>query len=148
MENFYSKRIDSFNSLMRELEEAKYRNDIQTDRFVLSGLIQKYNLAFDLAWKSMKDILTGYHGLSDFSTGSPRETLEAAYRNRLIDDDEAWIKMMRTRNKLAHDYNSDFAYQVIDEIISRYIPVFEKFQMVCGRYQGRSLSALNGQEGD
>ncbi len=53
----------------------------------------------------MKDILTEHMGVLDFATGSPRETLQTAFSTGIINDD-IWLKIIRTRIKLAHDYDS------------------------------------------
>lgn len=65
----------------------------------------RFNLSFDLSWKVMKDILTEHIGVLDFATGSPRETLQTAFSTGIINDD-IWLKIIRTRTKLAHDYDS------------------------------------------
>ena len=54
---------------------------------VLEATVHRFNLSFDLSWKVMKDILTGYMGILDFATGSPRETLQIAFANGIINDD-------------------------------------------------------------
>ena len=52
----------------------------------------------------MKDILVKQLGITDFAIGSPREGLQSAFTNGLISDD-IWLKMLKTRNLLAHDYD-------------------------------------------
>ena len=52
----------------------------------------------------MKDILVKQLGITDFAIGSPREVLQSAFTNGLISDD-IWLKMLKTRNLLAHDYD-------------------------------------------
>lgn len=81
--------------------------------YVLSGLMSKFCLTFDLSWKYMKDFLIEYYGVSSFPLGSPREVLEQAYRSDLIKDDGMWLGAMKLRNNLAHDYNSTLAYKVM-----------------------------------
>lgn len=76
MEKRYINRFHSFENSLRSLEELPQK-DLQDD-FVISGAVQKFNLTFDISWKVMKDIVTRYFGLTDFATGSPRETLRAA----------------------------------------------------------------------
>ena len=56
----------------------------------------------------MKDILIKKMEILDFAVGSPRETLQQAFTNKIIDDDR-WIQMLRVRNQLAHDYDGTFA---------------------------------------
>lgn len=98
-----------------------------SEPFVLEGTAQMFSLAFDIAWKVMRDILIKKMEILDFATGSPRETLQQAFANRLIDDDR-WMTMLRTRNSLAHDYNGLLAEKCFQEIVSVYIPLMENFR--------------------
>ena len=99
---------------------------------------EQVTLTFDIAWKVMKDILVKNMGILDFATGSPRETLQQAFTNRLIDDD-AWMQMLKTRNQLAHDYDGTFAEQKFEDIIHIYYPLFEKLKEVAKVYQHEKL---------
>lgn len=83
----------------------------------------------------MKDILTECMGILDFATGSPRETLQTAYANGLIGDD-VWLKMLRVRNKLAHDYDGVIAMDEFHEIVGRFYEVFAEFQANAEKYYG------------
>lgn len=95
--------------------------------FVLEGTVLNFSLTFDISWKVMKDILTKKLGILDFAAGSPRETLQQAFTNGLIDDDQ-WLQMLKSRKQLAHDYDGTFAAEKFQDIINIYYPLFEKFQ--------------------
>ena len=86
-----------------------------------------FNLSFDLAWKVMKDIITEYHGVLEYPTGSPRETLRMANSVGLIEDD-TWLEMLRARNNLAHDYDGELAVRYFEKITSTYDDLMEKFR--------------------
>lgn len=126
----YIERYNSFKDSLSSLEKLKER-DI-TDDFVISGAVQKFSLTFDISWKVMKDIITNYHGLSDFATGSPRETLKAAKSVGLIKDD-IWLDMLFDRNNLVHDYEGLLANACVVKIRDIYIPVFEEFNESAGK---------------
>ena len=68
------------------LAEAKQRD--LSDSFVLSGTSAKFSITFDLSWKVMKDIMTG------FIAGLPREVLKTSYKAELISDD-TWMEMLK-----------------------------------------------------
>ena len=122
------KSINRYHSYCRSLDnlaDAKGRD--RTDQFVLSGLVQMFNLSFDLAWKVMKDIITEYHGALEYPTGSPRETLRMANSVGLIGDD-MWLEMLRARNNLAHDYDGELAVRYFEKITSTYDDLMEKFR--------------------
>lgn len=124
MEEKYINRFLSFEKSLGALLEARNR-DIEDD-FVLSGTIHKFSITFDIAWKVMKDALTGYYGVTDFATGSPRDVLRKAMSCSIISED-TWIDMMLDRNALAHDYDGAMAKEKIRTIIDIYIPIMEKF---------------------
>ena len=71
----------------------------------------------------MKDILVKEMGILDFAIGSPRETLQQAFINGIIDDDR-WMQMMRVRNQLAHDYDGTYAEKQFQDIITVFYSLF------------------------
>ena len=86
------KSINRYHSLCKSLSNlADAEGRDPGDKFVLSGTAQMFNLSFDLSWKVMKDIITEYHGVLEYPTGSPRETLRMACSVGLIEDD-AWME--------------------------------------------------------
>lgn len=125
MEGKSINRYRSYCRSLDNLEDAKGRD--RTDKFILSGTVQMFNLSFDLAWKVMKDIITEYHGVLEYPTGSPRETLRMANSVGLIEDD-TWLEMLRVRNNLAHDYDGELAVRYFEKITSTYDDLMEKFR--------------------
>ena len=125
MENKYINRYHTFCKSLKNLEKSRYA-DPNAD-FVLEGTVLNFNLTFDISWKVMKDILIKRMGILDFAIGSPRETLQQAFTNKIIDDDQ-WLQMLRVRNQLAHDYDGSFAAEKIHMIINVYLTLFEKFR--------------------
>ena len=128
------KSINRYHSYCRSLDnlaDAKGRD--RSDKFILSGTVQMFNLSFDLAWKVMKDIITEYHGALEYPTGSPRETLRMANSVGLIEDD-MWLEMLRARNNLAHDYDGELAVRYFEKITSTYEDLMEKFRVKAAVY--------------
>ncbi len=131
MENKFINRYDAFCRCLKNLEKSR-RADPRAD-FVLEGTIANFNLTFDLSWKVMKDILIKKLEVLDFAIGSPREILQQAFLNRLIEDD-LWMQMLRVRNQLTHDYDGSLAAEKFEDIIHAYYGLFEKFRDNAGRY--------------
>ena len=131
MENKYINRYHTFCKTLKNLEKSIIADP--KDDFVLYCMILNFNLTFDIAWKVMKDILVKKMGILDFATGSPRETLQQAFTNRLVDDDR-WMQMLRDRNQLAHDYDGSFAEERFQDIIQVYYPLMEKFRERAAEY--------------
>lgn len=131
MENRFINRYNTFCKSLQNLEKSRTA-DPKAD-FVLEGTVLNFSLTFDIAWKVMKDILVKQLGILDFAVGSPRETLQQAFTNRLIDDDQ-WLQMLRSRNQLAHDYDGTFAAEKFEDIINVYYPLFENFKEKASKY--------------
>lgn len=131
MENKFINRYNTFCKSLQNLEKSRHA-DPKAD-FVLEGTVLNFNLTFDIAWKVMKDILIKKLEILDFAIGSPRETLEQAFTNKIIDDDQ-WIQMLRARNQLAHDYDGTFAAEKFQDIINVYYPLFDKLKKDVKKY--------------
>ena len=127
MESKYINRYNTFCSSLKNLEKSRHA-DPKAD-FVLEGTVLNFNLTFDISWKVMKDILIKQLGILDFAVGSPRETLQESFTNRIIEDDE-WMQMLKVRNQLAHDYDGTFAAKKFYDIINVYYPLFVKLKNI------------------
>ena len=125
MEEKSINRYRSYCRSLANLADAKDRD--MTDKFILSGTVQMFNLSFDLAWKVMKDIITEYHGALEYPTGSPRETLRMANSVGLIKDD-TWLEMLKARNNFAHDYDGQLACKYFEKITTTYEVLLERFR--------------------
>ena len=125
MDEKFSARYKSFCNSLDALSEAKNRD--LSDSFVLSGTGAKFSITFDLSWKVMKDILVQYYAITGFVTGSPREVLRQAYKTYLISDDE-WMNMLKVRNDLVHDYDSEIVKAYCRTIVDKYIDLFYDFK--------------------
>ena len=131
MENKFINRYNTFFNSIQNLEKSKTADPKAA--FVLEGTVLNFSLTFDISWKVMKDILIKKLGILDFAIGSPRETLQQAFTNKLIQDDR-WLQMLRLRNRLAHDYDGSYAAASFSEIIDVYYPLFVQFKEAAAKY--------------
>lgn len=90
----------------------------------------------------MKDILTECLEVIDFGIGSPSQTLEQAFSCGLIDTD-AWKRMLKSRNQLAHDYNGTYALDMIEMIEKQYLPLLEKFCALAQKYYNDDIQKID-----
>ena len=138
-----SKSINRYNTFCKSLKNLeKSRHADPNADFVLEGTVLNFNLTFDIAWKVMKDILVKQLGITDFAIGSPRAVLQAAFTNGLIRDD-VWMKMLKTRNLLAHDYDGTIAERKFDIIISGYYDAFTEFKNTVTKYYDGSQPSID-----
>lgn len=127
------KKFDNFKSNLSVLSRA--RNEDLSNEFIISGIIDKFFIQFELAWKVLKELLR-YEGNSIANTGSPREIIKAAYTIYEYIDEEAWLSMLKERNNMTHIYDGNAAKELVIKIIESYIPTFCLMQKeIESRYQ-------------
>lgn len=87
-----------------------------------AGLIQFFEMSFELAWKLLKDYLQE----EGFTVRSPKETLKQAFQAGFVEDGHAWIDALQDRNLTAHTYDEATAIAVENKIRHTYYPVLAK----------------------
>ncbi len=102
-----------------ELAESRPLSELEKH-----GLIHTFEFVFELAWNLMKDYFL-YQGDPGI-TGS-RDAIRTAFKQGLIDDDEGWMQMIKSRNQSAHTYNEATANAITEAILASYYNLFERF---------------------
>ena len=116
------KKYKEFSRHLHILAQAPLQ-DLENE-FIISGIIDKFFIQFELGWKVLKELLR-YEGKATAASGSPREIIKAAYRCFDFLEEDVWLDMLRTRNDLTHIYDSARARALVTEILTRFIPAFE-----------------------
>lgn len=107
-------------SILRQAPQQDLGNE-----FVLSGIIDKFAMQFELAWKLLQKALA-YEGRLDAATGSPRGIIKAAYSAYDFIDEGLWLRMLDDRNAAEHVYDEALAKRLVDAINGEYIQAFEQ----------------------
>lgn len=92
----------------------------QPDKIQEAGIIQLFEMSFELSWKTMKDYLE----FNGFDVKSPRNTIKTANIENIINDGYIWLEILDTRNIVAHIYNDKIAVEAINKIKDNYIKLF------------------------
>ena len=87
-----------------------------------AGIIQFFEISFELSWKLMKDYLEA----QGISVKSPRETIKEAFRIQLIDNGHIWIDALSDRNRTVHTYDEEIARKMVQDIVNTYFPELRK----------------------
>lgn len=127
------KKFDHYVSNLQILSRAD-QEDLSNE-FIIGGIIDKFFVQFELAWKVLK-VLLQYEGRNECESGSPRTIIKVAYSIYDFIDEDVWLGMLRARNDLAHVYDAEAAVRLTKQIISEYIPAFQALEkgIVC-RYK-------------
>lgn len=130
------KKFDNFSSNLKILSTA-FQEDLSNE-FIISGIINKFTLQFELSWKLFKELLN-YEGVSSYITGSPREIIKSAYKCYDFIDEDIWLNMLKARNTITHIYDSNEAKIMVKQIINQYIPEFQKIEHSLIQLYGEKL---------
>lgn len=120
------RKFDNFHNHLEVLNQA-HLQDLENE-FVISGIIDKFYIQFELGWKVLKELLN-YEGDSKANSGSPREIIKQSYYCFDFLTEEIWLEMLRDRNDCTHNYNNDMARVLMKKIIDVYIPEFNRIDL-------------------
>jgi nucleotidyltransferase substrate binding protein (TIGR01987 family) len=120
-------RFDNFKRAFARLAQAaalaKQRKLSELEE---QGLIQAFEFTHELAWNTFKDFLEA-RGATVKIYGS-RDATREAFAAGMMENGEAWMKMIEHRNETSHTYNEEIANAIVEAILTRYVAEFEGFQ--------------------
>lgn len=90
------------------------------------GLIQFFEIAFELSWKTLKDYLES----QGFSLHTPKEVLKQAYQVDLLKDGHAWMDALDNRNLTVHTYDEATSLKMERLIRDKYYPLIKDLYKV------------------
>ncbi|MGN0733723.1 MAG: HI0074 family nucleotidyltransferase substrate-binding subunit [Emergencia sp.] len=120
------KKYENFCKALQNLKDI-YDYQPPYDNVVTAGLTGLYEICFELAWKAMKEFLTD-QGFEECRSDSPKQIIKVAYKAGIIQDEEAWLSALSSRNNVSHAYNEDIALDIIDKTKSIYYRMFLELQ--------------------
>ena len=116
----WKQRFENFDKSYKLLK--KYSNQEITTELERAGIIQFFEMTFELAWKVLKDYLES----EGYMVKSPRETAKQAFQIGLIDNGHIWIDALSNRNLTTHTYDEELATKMTSEILNAYLPELDK----------------------
>lgn len=108
MTKLQSLQEDFVSALLRFEEVLREK---KTD-VVRDSAIKRFEIAFDLAWKTAKAFLEEKHNIACVS---PKTCFREAFRVGLLEYDEVWIRLADDRNYTAHTYREALAEKIYQE---------------------------------
>jgi nucleotidyltransferase substrate binding protein (TIGR01987 family) len=117
----WRQRFDNFENAYELLEE--YIGIASLNELERAGIIQFFEMAFELAWKVMKDYLEA----EGFQIKSPKEAIKQAFQTELIEDGQVWIDALEDRNLTVHTYDEATAIEIAERIKVNYFPALRQF---------------------
>lgn len=122
--------IQRFNHFIKALSQLREAVALAQQRPLSKleeqGLIQSFEFTHELAWNTLKDFLENRGTQTLY--GSKDATREA-FKTGLIENGEAWMDMVRSRNLTSHTYDEATAAQIISAIRNTYFAEFEALRI-------------------
>lgn len=122
----WKQRFNNYRSALAVLaEDARYCKENATDERAQRAMIKSFEFVYDLAGKVLNDYLKEQGEKYDKTY---KGVVRAAFSVELITDADIWMEMIDKRNKTAHTYDKKIAIEVVQNILTKYLPAFEKLQ--------------------
>ena len=116
-------RFNHFTNALSQLKEAvELARKRQLSKLEEQGLIQAFEFTHELAWNTIKDFLEE-QGVQNLY-GS-KDTTREAFKTGLIENGEAWMNMIQSRNLTSHTYEESTAKEIVSAIRKTYHAEFE-----------------------
>ena len=128
--------MKKFEAIREDFEKAVGRLEevlqLEKTDVVRDSAIKRFELVFDMGWKTLKALLEEKHAVS---CQSPRICFQEAFRVGVIAYDEFWISVTGARNYTAHAYREAFAEKIYAGLPS----ILQKFQELRAILRGQTL---------
>jgi len=115
--NNFTKALNKIREALENISSTAELSDLEKE-----GLIQRFEYTYELAWKTLKDLLE-YKGYTDVK--SPNEVLKQGFADGYIQNHDQWRLMQRARNITSHIYDEQEALNITEEISKVYFRLLE-----------------------
>ncbi len=100
---------------------------------VRSGIIQNFEVAYEISWKMMKRWIETNISAGSVDGVSRRELFRQAFENRLIADVDLWMTFHSARNETSHSYDNETAESVGEAAIDFLAAAQSLLKSLCAR---------------
>lgn len=114
----WRQRFENYERSYRLLKS--YSNQNIENELERAGIIQFFEMTFELAWKVLKDFLES----QGFIVKSPREAIKQAYQIELINDGRIWLDALSKRNLVTRTYDEELSKTLVKNITEVYLTEF------------------------
>lgn len=115
----WKQRFENFEKSYKLLE--KYADQEIKNELERAGIIQFFEMTFELGWKVLKDYLEA----QGYDVKTPRESIKQAFQIELIGEGHLWLEALSKRNLTSHTYDDQLAEKLVKEIKQEYIPILK-----------------------
>lgn len=120
----WKQRFENFDRAVALLREPIEKGIDTLSDLEKEGTVHRFELAFELAWKALKDYLE-FSGAVVMPV-TPRDVIKEAFAAKILPDGDVWINMLNHRNRLSHTYDETMFDDAVRAIGSTYLKAILK----------------------
>jgi nucleotidyltransferase substrate binding protein, HI0074 family len=117
----WKQRFQNYEKVLSHLSAALQLTE--PDMLQMAGIIQFFEMSYELAWNVLKDYLEE-QGFTDVK--SPRNAIKKAFEIGLIEDGHAWMDLLLDRNLTSHAYDEEKVNEIERLIYQKYFPLLSR----------------------
>lgn len=120
-------RFSNYRKALARLEDAvQLSKEQELSDLEQQGLIKAFEFTFDLAWKTLQDLLRELKWPHD--NGGPNVILKQALADGFIKEEEDWKSLKKSRELTVHSYDEATADEIAENIVNVYFPLFVQLE--------------------
>ena len=120
--------IDALGKALSRLDESLSFDLSQP--LVVDACIQRFEFCIELTWKTLKKSLA----IEGIEANTPRECIQQAYSIHWINDESAWLSMLKDRNLTSRTYKEDLALEIYHRLPLHYQAMADLYQLLSRRF--------------
>ncbi len=97
---------------------------------VVDACIQRFEFCIELTWKTLKRCLA----IEGIEANTPRECIQQAYSIHWINDESAWLSMLKDRNLTSHTYKETLALEIYHRLPEHYLAMANLYRVINERF--------------
>lgn len=116
-------KLSIFYHTISRLQEALNDYDNHKVESLKGAVFRRFYFCSELAWKTTREVLID----QDYTeANTPKAVMRQAYEAGYVSNGSAWIKLLNSRNLVAHVYNEETAQEIFDQIRLCFLPLMQQ----------------------
>lgn len=111
----WKQRFSNFKKGLEKLRDGLGSEDL--NGLEKEGLIQRFEYTYELAWKTLQDLLH-FYGYTDVK--GPNPVLQQALKDGYIENERNWREMKSARELTSYTYDEEQANEIVEKIRDQY----------------------------
>lgn len=120
----WKQRYENYQKVVEHIKELRNYDLNKLSDLEKEGVIQRFEITLELAWKTLKDKME-FDGIV-LDIISPKNVIRQAFQAKYISNVDSWLEMVSDRNIMSHVYDEEKFEEVLNLIFNEYIDNFEE----------------------